>query len=682
MKLRYLKLKNFRQYMGEHTIDFAGGDSQADANVTLIRGANGYGKTGIFRAIMFCLYGDKSLDQDNLGPIAAKHGLNLVNERLLDQQPGTSVTASVELCFTHKGEQFVLTREIQGCKNSDGEVAQQDSHVKLEIRTASGDTKPAIKDLDEISNKVNQILPSRLKDFFLFDGERMEKLTRPGDDQKSEIKRGIRTLLQLDTLEQAIKALKKQEDKLTQLIRVNSSSELEMVTERKLKIDQDIVALESELEHAEENSQVVDKEISQIEAKLNENKQSVQLQQKRQELLHQVSEKETLLKEKNKQLRSVLATLAPGLAVSPVAELYSELNGRVERGELPAEIKREFIQGLLENELCICGTHLVEGSKERGRIGEYLSKKGIPGQDELVQLCIKLSSIHQLATDKNRQFDEVVLSLNSSRDEIETLQKAVLRIEEELGDSKDLDVQKLAACLKQLKTDKANYERKIGGLDPKILQKKQEGIELDQKIDELSKKSELTNEYQRQRAAIKASIDCLKQVSNRYTSVVRNKLAELASSAFKRMASEETLESLTGIVITDDFHLEVENALGRPMLSQISSGQRQIVSLAYICALIESCGNLEMPLLMDTPLGRLSGAHRDGCLNFLPSKTSQWIMLGTDTEIQEEEADALRSSGKFGKVFEIEAVEMFHSKVKEFPVATWHPVRTKSKVGV
>ncbi|MBY0358214.1 MAG: AAA family ATPase [Candidatus Obscuribacterales bacterium] len=680
MKLEYLRLKNFRQYLGEHLITFAGTDSSQ--NVTLIRGANGYGKTGIFRAIMFCLYSDKALDQDNLSPLAAKHGLTLVNELLLDRQPGTPTTASVELAFTDNGEHYVVKREIQGCKNSDGEIAQQDGPVSLEVRTSSGDTKPLNKDKNEIDARINQILPSRLRDFFLFDGERMEKLTRPGDEQKGEIKRGIRTLLQLDTLEQAIKALKKQEDKLTQLIRVNSSSELEAITERKLKVDQEIISLEADLDLAHQNSEIVDKEISQIETKLNENQQSVLLQQKRHEVTNQISEKETLWKERTKQLRSVLATLAPGLAYAPVAELYADLNGKVERGELPSEVKEEFIQGLLQNQLCICGTHLAQGSKEQDKIRDYLSKKGIPGQDELVQLCIKLAKVQQLGSDKNRQFEEAVLAINSSRDEIETLQKSLQRIEEELGDSKDLDVQKLATLLKQFKQDKATYERKIGSLEPQIHTKKQEGIALDDKIDELSKKSELTKEYQRQRAALKASIDCLKQVSNRYTTVVRDKLAHLASAAFKKMASEETLESLTGIVITDDFHLEVENALGRPMLSQISSGQRQIVSLAYICALIEACGNLEMPLLMDTPLGRLSGAHRDGCLNFLPSKTSQWIMLGTDTEIQEEEAEALRGSGKFGKVFEIDAVEMFHSKLKEFPVATWQPVRTKAKVGV
>ena len=63
MKFKKLKLNNFRQYIGENSVEFC---SDAQNNVTLIFGANGFGKTGIFRAIMFGLYGDRFLKQDKL----------------------------------------------------------------------------------------------------------------------------------------------------------------------------------------------------------------------------------------------------------------------------------------------------------------------------------------------------------------------------------------------------------------------------------------------------------------------------------------------------------------------------------------------------------------------------------------------------------------------------------------
>lgn len=61
MKIKKLKLENFRQFYGQHEIEFG----QDQKNTTIILGANGNGKTGIFRAVVYSLYGDISLEQDN-----------------------------------------------------------------------------------------------------------------------------------------------------------------------------------------------------------------------------------------------------------------------------------------------------------------------------------------------------------------------------------------------------------------------------------------------------------------------------------------------------------------------------------------------------------------------------------------------------------------------------------------
>ena len=62
MKLLKMELENFRQYYGKQSIEFASNNRE---NTTIIFGENGKGKTGIYRAIMFVLFGSTHISQDS-----------------------------------------------------------------------------------------------------------------------------------------------------------------------------------------------------------------------------------------------------------------------------------------------------------------------------------------------------------------------------------------------------------------------------------------------------------------------------------------------------------------------------------------------------------------------------------------------------------------------------------------
>ncbi len=100
MILRKLTLKNFRQFRGTQEINFAPTGKEEKKKVTVIFGENGRGKTGVFRAIMFALYGDNSLSQD--WHVKRKE-LSLVNiAELYDSK--MPVECFVQLDFLHDGE--------------------------------------------------------------------------------------------------------------------------------------------------------------------------------------------------------------------------------------------------------------------------------------------------------------------------------------------------------------------------------------------------------------------------------------------------------------------------------------------------------------------------------------------------------------------------------------------------
>ena len=147
MKLQQMRIKNFRQFYGEQQIIFA----QDNENITIIFGENGKGKTGIFRALMYCLFGSTHLQQDD-----PKETIHLVNLLKLEEQLGLPVEALVEVEFEHKGKQYTLSRSLKGLKR-DSKIQEKTGLVSLTI-AYDGNVLKVTKDELEVSQEINNII--------------------------------------------------------------------------------------------------------------------------------------------------------------------------------------------------------------------------------------------------------------------------------------------------------------------------------------------------------------------------------------------------------------------------------------------------------------------------------------------------------------------------------------------
>ena len=109
MILRKLILENFRQFKGLQEIVF----ERDLPNITIIYGENGRGKTGLFRALLFGLFDDRKLSQDdNIN----SRDITLVNKQALNENEGIPVSASVTVVMESMGIQYVIKRCIKGIK--------------------------------------------------------------------------------------------------------------------------------------------------------------------------------------------------------------------------------------------------------------------------------------------------------------------------------------------------------------------------------------------------------------------------------------------------------------------------------------------------------------------------------------------------------------------------------------
>lgn len=87
----------------------------------------------------------------------------------------------------------------------------------------------------------------------------------------------------------------------------------------------------------------------------------------------------------------------------------------------------------------------------------------------------------------------------------------------------------------------------------------------------------------------------------------------------------------------DTLSTELLDTRGRSLQkSSLSAGEQQVYAVSLLWALARTSGR-PLPMIVDTPLGRLDSEHRSNLLNrYFPSASHQVILLSTDTEIDQD----------------------------------------------
>ena len=146
----------------------------------------------------------------------------------------------------------------------------------------------------------------------------------------------------------------------------------------------------------------------------------------------------------------------------------------------------------------------------------------------------------------------------------------------------------------------------------------------------------------------------LQSVFDEFKVEVKNRLSKEATEILARLLDQDGRSNLKQVVVKDDYSLQIVDRWGDQFLANISAGQRQIMSIAFIAALAKAAAGgkmLEMPLFMDTPFGRLSFDHRKNLILEIPHLCAQWVLLATDTELRRLEGKLLLENGRWGKFY-------------------------------
>lgn len=668
MKLIKMDLENFRQYYGKQSIEFA---YQGDQNTTILFGENGKGKTGIYRAIMFVLFGSKKISQD-----ADNEKIHLTNFKVLDETPGLS-QSTVTLKFEHENQIYEIKRQMRAIKISSNSIQEQEGEVSLiEIDGETGNVKAnALYDKQEINIKINKIISEDIKDFFLFDAEKIDTIAKADSNVRKEVKNAIFSLLQLDKIKTA-KTFVKETNKIVRhrISEGMKNGNANQLSHKISEIDKEVEEIRDILSKIEEDKQVMDEIIATHSLTLEKNKHIVETKNKIKEKENQIDLLIKQLENSKIQLNRSLFETTPSLLLESIFDENKDYFDNF-LGDNKVSIPKELLNLSLLNEKCVvCDNDLNEHEQSKLYIESLLETYKHSESYELARTLLKEAKDKLDEHKKNEQdFSSNLKSYKELMVEISKSQDSIKDLKDDIANSakNSVDLADIQGMIEQEEIKKENATREIALKENKLAELEIQKGTLEKQYQELLKR-ESRNEFDQAQLEMLIALEHeLKEISNVFSQDVRSLLGEYTSDIFKKLIDKKDLEIINHVEIDSYFQIGAYNNNGYKITQDISQGQRQILSLSFITALAklavreDSIDKIDYPLFMDSPFNRLSGMNRDNLIEKIPDLTAQWILLVTDTELTPSEEKVFKSTNRLGKWYRINQLDTHHSEIEQ-----------------
>ena len=636
MILKSLYLKNYRTYRGPEEVEFATGEK----NVTIIKGNNEVGKTTIMNAITWCLYGIEFYKNEGNEPIWSKStSYDLDN----GEEDNVQVIITME---DSKGKEVKFIRELLFYKNDLGEC-----------RKDSEDSKILIDDVPTTypSTYLRKHLPKEIREYFLFDGEQLESYFKVGNNDK--IKSSVKQLSQLDVLERVKKHLRKCASDYT-----DELNELNPSLGRLKKQEQELI---DSIESNQNSKDEIESNLTKWEGLIKEYSERIQrFGEDPSELIKQKNRLQNRLSDTDKKIESskeshgkFLTKNMPKIlsinALLDVREICADLE---EKGYIPARFKKEFIEYLLEQHECICGADLSEGTPAHQKMAElYEATSTITNISDKVNLL--LGSLNNIIDGFPKNFEKDLLkNINN----IESLDSQRTEIDEEITDINNRLIGIDEGEVKELQEKILEYEnlirtnnRKLGKIDKQIEIDGKKLKKVEEEIIEEEKKAVVRLDIQSSLDLCQQALSDVKLIYNELENDIHNRLEDLTSHEFGSMHWKEFYE---GVDIDKDFNVRIKKQEGYIVPNDLSKGGQLVLALSFMTAL-NSLSGFELPIVIDTPLGRLDEPIKENIGKYLPDYTrnKQVTLLVTGSEYSDAFRKGIRDH--VGKEYELNYIQ-------------------------
>ncbi|MBU2925803.1 DNA sulfur modification protein DndD [Colwellia sp. 1_MG-2023] len=629
MIIKSLTLNNFRVFNGVNNINLA--PNANNKPIVLFGGLNGAGKTSILTGVRVALYG------------RAAFGFNMTTTEYQQQlsaliHKGNGVqhnSASIELVFTYSQ---------QGVESEYKIIRSWKKDQKDKLALYKNEVPESALGYEQCQAFLNELIPIGIADLFFFDGEKIADLAE--DQSGAVLQTAVRRLLGIDVIERL-------KNDLNIFLKPHQSQSMPD------KVKNEIAQLEKQRKAHEENYDTLVNKADEYIPQINGINDDIQKAQNDVMSLGGAwaktkAQEEAKVKELQLSKANIEANIRKEMeGTLPLALAKSTLSNLLKQLDIESEIKQK--QAFV-NEFSKYKTQLIESlsgdesAKQSAEsaieqcLSNYQSKDNANNTETLL---LDLSERergqidHQIEVASKKSYTEFE-QLKSQLNGIEfALDGAAINIARAPDESRVADKLKEIEHLNDTKT-KAVLARNNKLTDAKTAVEK--AIELAKNIQKIHDKYKTATNVSDAVQNAQNTNSLLEKFAKELTEIRVKQLEAEFIKSYQKLARKNDLK-ISARINTTTFDVELidehSNTINR---KELSAGEKQIYAIAILEALGKTSGR-KLPIIIDTPLGRLDSHHRDKLIErYFPDASHQVIILSTDTEVDEN----YFTQGKFG----------------------------------
>lgn len=642
MTIKEIELYNFRIYKGINKIDLT---SVGRKNIFIVSGRNGFGKTTFLMSMVWCLYGRNMQEVDDL------------YKKEIEEQGGYSkyIASSLNRLSRIEGD-YNFHVSIKFVDVNIREVPCKEIVVTRSYNVLTGTSEELEILIDGYPNETAKevgpedfirdfIMPIEIAKFFFFDAEKIVNLASvTTNEQRKKLSQAYSEVLGIKKYEDIKDNLKSLQDKLRQdsanAVEKNQLADLKAAV---AKFENQISENENKIHELKELRTEKSKESTDIQGKLIREGSSMTAEE-----LKKLKSDEEDLTQKQNALQSELRVSYDIIPFAIVGEKFLEVSKQLENENnfKAAQFKEENVKGatnkILTDLLKIPKPdHLAIDNqvhefyagvfKDLIRKHFFSDTPSLPdgfkvlhefSETEKNELFALLSNIR---VSFRESFKRINNEYNLARNELYTIRRKI----------KDAEANQASPIIEELRKRKGeldmeifNISDTIDSLNREIGEVTNEKTQKGKRIEELSRKLNVSEKNKQKDAVISRNINNLKDFIAKFKDRKKESLEEQILKGLETLMHKKGfIKKVEVEIIGDDIDIVLKNKRNEEIKKEsLSKGEQQMYATALLRGLVEE-SNIQFPVFIDSPMQKFDEQHAENIIKYFYPNISDQVVI-------------------------------------------------------